>query len=381
MRYGIDASNLVSGGGINHLINLLAHINGVTDRATGITVWARDKFRAEMPRTSGIDVITVPDINGSPFRRLFWQMRKLPYLAQDVCDSILVPGGIAGNHSIPMISMSRNMLPYEMGEAFRYGISYMLARLFYLRILQSRTFHNSSGVIFLSDYARDRVISQIGKLRGKTVLIPHGINARFFCKPRTQRRLESYSIKDPFRLLYVSVVDVYKHQWNVVEAVSKLRKTGMPIILDIVGPAYAPALRRLTKALNIWDTDRSFVRYHGNVAHTELHHLFNKSDGFIFASTCENFPNILLEAMASGLPIACTNKRPMIDILGDNCVLFDPLRPQSISQAINMMIGDVSLRERISNSVYEMASDYSWEKCSIRTFDFINKCAIAKSST
>ena len=378
MRYGIDASNLVSGGGTNHLINLLAHINGVRDRATSITVWASDKLRAEIPRTKGIDVVTVPDINGSSLRRLFWQMRKLPYLAQDVCDSILVPGGIAGNHSIPMISMSRNMLPYEMSEAFRYGISYMLIRLFYLRILQSRTFHHSSGVIFLSDYARDRVISQIGKLRGKTVLIPHGINSRFFCKPRTQRRLESYSMKDPFRLLYVSVVDVYKHQWNVVEAVSQLRKTGMPIRLDIVGPAYGPALRRLTKTMNIWDTSRSFVRYHGNIAHTELHHLFHKSDGFVFASTCENFPNILLEAMASGLPIACSNRRPMTDIVSDSCVLFDSLHTQSIAEAINMMIVDVSLRDRISKSVYEMASDYSWEKCSIRTFDFVDNCATAK---
>ena len=376
MRYGIDASNLVSGGGTNHLINLLSHMNGVTDNTMSIIVWASDNLRAEIPRTKGIKVITVPDINGSSLRRLFWQMRRLPYLAQDVCDCILVPGGIAGNHSIPIISMSRNMLPFEMGEAFRYGISYMLIRLFYLRILQSRTFHNSSGVIFLSDYARNRIISQIGKLRGKTALIPHGINSRFFCEPRTQRRLESYSMDDPFRLLYVSVVDVYKHQWNVVEAVSQLRKKGIPIVLDIVGPTYGPARRKLTKALNVWDTDRSFVRCYGNIAHTELHHVFHKSDGFIFASTCENFPNILLEAMSSGLPIACSNRRPMTDILGDSCVLFDPLHPQSISDAINMMIVDMTLRDKMSKSVYEKASDYSWEKCSIRTFDFIAECAI-----
>ena len=71
----------------------------------------------------------------------------------------------------------------------------------------------------------------------------------------------------------------------------------------------------------------------------------------------------------------------MTDIVSGCCVLFDPLRSQSIAEAINMMIVDVSLRDRISNSVYEMASDYSWEKCSIRTFDFINRCAIATSST
>ena len=86
MRYGIDASNLVSGGGTNHLINLLSHMNGVTDNTMNITVWASDNLRAEIPRTKGIEVITLPDINGSSLRRLYLQMRKLPYLAQDVCD-------------------------------------------------------------------------------------------------------------------------------------------------------------------------------------------------------------------------------------------------------------------------------------------------------
>ncbi|HCU79850.1 MAG TPA: hypothetical protein DGN60_01650 [Chloroflexi bacterium] len=148
-------------------------------------------------------------------------------------------------------------------------------------------------------------------------------------------------------------------------------------MLDIVGPAYGPALRKLTQALNVWDKDSIFVRCHGNIAHTELHHVFHKSDGFIFASTCENFPNILLEAMASGLPIASSNRRPMTDILGDSCVLFDPLRPHSISEAINTMFIDVNLRNRMSQSVYEKASDYSWEKCSMRTFNFIAECANA----
>ena len=66
----------------------------------------------------------------------------------------------------------------------------------------------------------------------------------------------------------------------------------------------------------------------------------------------------------------------MTDILGDSCVLFDPLHPQSISDAINMMIVDTTLRDRMSKSAYEKASNYSWEKCSIRTLDFIAACSI-----
>ena len=40
---------------------------------------------------------------------------------------------------------------------------------------------------------------------------------------------------------YTSIVDVYKHQWNVAEAVLRLRREGMPVTLDLVGPAYPPA--------------------------------------------------------------------------------------------------------------------------------------------
>ena len=74
MRYGIDASNLVSGGGTNHLINLLSHMNGVTDNTMSIIIWASDNLRAEIAGTKGIEVIrfnnesqpkTIIDVIGS----------------------------------------------------------------------------------------------------------------------------------------------------------------------------------------------------------------------------------------------------------------------------------------------------------------------------
>ena len=375
MHYGIDASNLRSGGGMHHLLRILENSGNNPGGDMQITVWGNAALCDRVPRTEGVTLTVVPELDAPPLRRMVWQMRQLPELARNVCDVLFAPGGLAGKHSVPTVVMCRNMLPFELSEARRYGATYMFARLLFLRLLQTRTFRRADGVVFLSDYARERVAAQIGDIPGKTALIAHGVEPRFRREPRVQRSLEEYSPERPFRLLYVSIVDMYKHQWNVAAAVADLRRQGMPITLDMVGSAYPPGLRKLKVTLKKLDPTRAFMQYCGAVTHSELHHRFHDADGFVFASTCENMPNILLEAMAAGLPIACSERRPMVDILGEGSVFFDPLRPDSISRAIASMVQDGDKRTRIAHTAYERAAEYKWGHCAAETYCFLAKCA------
>ena len=375
MRYGIDASNLRSGGGLNHLLCLLEHRRYSQGDDTNIILWGSSALCDLIPPRKWITVKVVPDLDAGPLKRLSWQMLRFPKLSSSACDVLFAPGGLIGDHHVPTVVMCRNMLPFELSEARRYGASYMLARLLFLRLLQAQAFRRADGVVFLSDYARDRVVEQIGALSGMTALIAHGVEHRFRREPRVQRSIKEFSSAREFRLLYVSIVDVYKHQWNVATAVADLRLKGMPITLEIVGPAYPPALRRLNLSLQKVDPTGSFIQYCGEVSHSELHHRLLNADGFVFASTCENMPNILLEAMAAGLPIACSDRRPMVDILGEASVFFDPLRPDSISRAIAGMLQDTDERTHIARRAYEQANLYSWEQCASDTFSFIKECA------
>ena len=110
----------------------------------------------------------------------------------------------------------------------------------------------------LTEYAEGVVSAVIGASRAITVTIPHGLDGRFLMEPRPQRTIAEYSQEKPLKLLYVSIIDAYKHQWKVVEAVHSLRATGLSLRLHLVGPAYEPALRhleatmtRLSATLNI----------------------------------------------------------------------------------------------------------------------------------
>ena len=82
-------------------------------------------------------------------------------------------------------------------------------------------------------------------------------------------------------------------------------------------------------------------------------------------------PNILLEMMASGLPIACSNKEPMPEILGKAGIYFSPEQPEDISNALSKLIESPLLRMELAQASYDSAQAYSWQRCANETFSFI----------
>jgi glycosyltransferase involved in cell wall biosynthesis len=89
-------------------------------------------------------------------------------------------------------------------------------------------------------------------------------------------------------------------------------------------------------------------------------------------------PNILLEGMASGFPIACARRGPMEEILGDAGIYFDPENAASIEEALRTLIGDTELRARCAEAAYTRAKEYSWDRCTRETFAFLER--VARSS-
>lgn len=376
MRIGIDASNLRVGGGLMHLYQLLEKADPGSHRFNEITVWAGKSTLQGLPaRNAWLNLVHAPMLDRPLPFRLYWQRAKLPGLAREACDVLLLPGGGSAGGFCPYVTMSRNLLPFEICEMRRFGFSWTFLRLLLLRLGQTNSFRKAEGVIFLTDYARTVVMNTTKHFNGQWKIIPHGIDKRFFLRPRIQKPLHAYSQNEPFRLLYVSIVDVYKHQWHVAEAVDRVRKDGFPVMLDLVGPAYPPALKRLWHTIRKADPSGTFIHYRGPVPYPELPSHYHQADGFVFASSCENMPNILLEAMAAGLPIACSNRGPMPEILGDAGVYFDPEEPGDIASAIHTLIEDQALRDRCAWSAYQRAQGYSWDRCAKGTFDFIRQVA------
>lgn len=371
---GIDAANIRGGGGVTHLTELLQAAEPSEYGIRKVIVWGGQKTLQALEDRLWLEKVCPDALNGNSIQRALWQWRELSNRAkQSSCDILFVPGGNFLGSFRPFVTMSQNLLPFEPKEAARFRGSLVLFRLRLLKWLQSLSFRRADGVIFLTTYARDCVLGVVGSIQGKTSVIPHGINARFRAAPKLQYPIEEYTEQNPYRVLYVSIVDQYKHQWHVVEAVASLRREGMPLVLDLIGPSYHPALIRLNNAINRFDPSRSWVFYHESVPYEELEQKYKSADLAVFASSCENLPIILLEMMASGLPVASSNRGPMPQILEDGGVYFDPESPSSVEKALKKLITSPRLRSEMAQRSTEKTKDYSWVISASDTFGFLTK--------
>jgi glycosyltransferase involved in cell wall biosynthesis len=123
--------------------------------------------------------------------------------------------------------------------------------------------------------------------------------------------------------------------------------------------------------MELSDPKGEFVVQHEFVPQAELPRYFCEADVFVFASSCENMPNTLVEAMASGIPIACASRGPMPEVLEHGGVYFDPEQPQSIAQAVQGLVDDADLRQRVAARAKELSQRYSWQRCARETWAFL----------
>jgi glycosyltransferase involved in cell wall biosynthesis len=378
MRLGVDASNIREGGGVTHLACILTAADPPAHGISPVVVWTSSKTAAQLPKRPWLRVEIPRALDGALPRRIAWQRFALGKAAREACDLLWVPGGNAIGGFRPFVAMSRNMLPFEPAERRRYGLSAMGLRIDLLTRSQSKTFRSADGVIFLTDYARRQVTASVGRIPGLVATIPHGVDERFRLAPRPQRSIGACTTADPLRIVAISIVDVYKHPWVIAEAVVRLRAKGLPVHLDLVGPAYGPALTRLEETLARVDPDGLAVRYTGKVPFTALPAAYHGAEVFVFASSCENMPNILLEAMSAGLPIACSDRGPMPEILGDAGCYFDPESVDGAEAAIERLLQSPETRAGCAERAFLRASAYSWRRCADETMRFLASFPVAK---
>jgi glycosyltransferase involved in cell wall biosynthesis len=313
-------------------------------------------------------------LDGSLVRRLTWQRTTLVMRARDV-DLLFAPGGVSTPLVRPRVVMSQNLLPFDPSERQRYGWSRTRLRLEMLRFGQAQNFGSADGVIFLNEYARAQVTAAMSRPPRRYAIIPHGVAERFRAAPRPPRHRSQLSREAPLRVLYVSSVAPYKHQCSVIEAVVRLRDV-VPIELTLIGGNDRTNYSRdVARAIADAAAVGVHVRHLGALPFEALHTSYAAAELFVFASSCENMPNILLEAMSNGLPIACARRGPMPDMLGDAGAYFDPERPAEIAAAVQMLAEDANLRTTYAERAITKSKVFSWERCARETFAFLAEVA------
>ena len=336
-----------------------------------IHIWSYRVLLDDIPSKPWLIKHYSKELEKSLIHQIFWQAFKLAKLvSREKCDILYTTDASTFCRFKPMVVMSQDLSCYENEIIKSYGyFNYALFRLYSILILQNIAFRSSAGVIFLTKYASKLVQSSCGHLKNFSI-IPHGISKEF--KLAQNNKEWPINNDEPIRCIYVSPLLLYKHQWIVVRAIYELRKKGYNIILTLIGGGSGKAKKILNNQINKLDPNKLFVFQMDFVSQKEIINQLKSSHIFLFASSCENMPITLLEAMAVGIPIACSSKGPMSEILENGGIYFDPKKHYSISEAVEKIIINILLRDKNKLNAKQISNKYSWERCAHETWNFIS---------
>ena len=327
------------------------------------------------PLDPAVHVITVPSLN-NPISGQLWERMQFSRMARELRPDVLFySSGSIGAFPVgmPVVVPCHSLLYFDDNEYRKYRYSKVWWR--HLRRMRNRhraLYPKAAGVIFFSPYSQHLALSKVPGIRRWSV-IPHGVEARFLADTPTPT-----IDRPPRNVLYASTVALYKHQWNVVRAIKQLREfSGEDYRLWLAGSDADGLGWRTLQGVLDREEARTFTYVLGGVSHDVMTSLYRKADIFVYASSCETFGITLLEAMASGLPVACSNRTGLPDLLRDAGVYFDPEDCTQIASAIARLCVDGVTRRQCAERAMRYAREYTWSRCAERTFEFLRDVAVS----
>jgi glycosyltransferase involved in cell wall biosynthesis len=374
---GIDAINIRDGGGLTHLREILNNTDESNLLFDQVIVWGNDTCLQALPNKPWLKKINPLPPKANGLTRTLWQIFSLGPAAKKMqCSLLLIAGGSTITRFRPYVTICHNMLPFTETALQQYGNGLRKYKFLLLRKVQLHTFKKAKGIIFLSYWAMEQLQPLIAMPQLKFAVIPHGINPGFRINNRLHRNIADCNKTQPFIILYVSRIEPYKNQLTVIDLVAAIRNvTGWPIRLVLAGLAsdtkyYANMQQKIQSV----DATSDWIAFQGAVPYEDLQELYAQADMAVFASTCENMPIILLEKMAAGLPIVCSNTAPMPDFLKDAGLYASIEDVAAFQSTVQHLIENRELRVSLSGKAQEYAANYQWSKAAADTFQFLYSC-------
>lgn len=382
MKLGIDLHNIRDGGGVNYIANLCAVFDPDRHGFSELVLFGASETLSKIATSNPhVQKRELPILSQGIFKRLRFLFFQLDgELRRAGCGMLYSPGGLYFGGFRPFGSISRNMMPFQTEQWTGYRSARDVIRLHVLRWANSRTFRRADAMIFLTGIAQ-QTVSRIARLSpDRSRIIAHGVDRAVFA-PTAAVDNSAPSPEQAITVVYPSRLEPYKHQLEAMEAIAALRGQFPNITMSMCGPANPEYGARVEQRRVALDPEGRFLHYVGPLNTTDLVALYRRATLLLFASSCENLPNTLIEAMAAQVPVVTSDCEPMPSVGRDGCLYVNPTDPVSIANGIRHALEDwqatIARRQRAA----ELAANYSWQKCADQTFGYLHDVALASGAS
>lgn len=253
-------------------------------------------------------------------------------------------------------------------------------RVFQLRRTVARTVRRAAWILTPSEFSRKSIERAYGGPRPNISVIPNGVSSVFRPLPREASSawaLSRFRIPGPY-VLTVGDLQPRKNHIGLIQAFRDvvLNCPELPHKLLLVGKEtwYGDRVRRAAETSGVGDR----IFFTGFVSDDELIHLYGACDLFVFPSHYEGFGLPILEAMACGRAVACSNTSAMPEVANAAGILFDPHSVPEMARAMHDLLVDAELRARTERLGLNRAAQFTWEKAAKKTLDVYYRVAGAR---
>lgn len=323
---------------------------------------------------SNLKWINVPDNHKSPLRNLIWHQLNLHRLASKrKWDAIFLP---AGNRRLPLLAPCPTIGVVHDFSAMHVANKYDKARMFYIRHVLPFLMKRLSSIITISESSKQDIV-QFAQIPDQHIkIIFHGVDHSRYKPGNPEKALallaNKFPVKAPY-ILYISRIEhPGKNHINLLKAFEILKEeTDLPHQIILAGSDWDRSQEVHEFAKNSkFSKDIIFT---GFVAGSDLAPLLNAADLFVFPSLFEGFGMPILEAMACGIPVACSNVSSMPEVAGDSAELFAPNDPESIKEAMKKVLLSQERHAELKNLGLNRAAAFTWENSADSTISFIKE--------
>jgi glycosyltransferase involved in cell wall biosynthesis len=229
-------------------------------------------------------------------------------------------------------------------------------------------------IIADSEFTKQQIVEHLGVSPSKVTVVYLGVDIHFYPHDRMQAFVRATSLLGLGRpyILFVGNLKPHKNVLTLIQAFSQIcTHQDFNHQLLILGDDRKWKAGLMNECQNLGIAERVlFVPY---VAYEDLPWVYAAAEMLVMPSLNEGFGLPVLEAMACGTPVVCSQAASLPEVAGDAAEYFEPSSVDDLAAALERVLGSCVLQETLRCKGFERAKLFSWRESARRTADIYRK--------
>jgi glycosyltransferase involved in cell wall biosynthesis len=373
MRVGIDALSVIPaavGGSeiyIYELTRSLLEMDSSNEYFLFLSHANEARFRTLQYPNLTKEVIRYP--GNSRLFRIARQQLSLPrYLKELKIDVCHYPGT-----TMTLSATCPSVLTVQSLHCYLFPHCFSAIRRKYLRYMTAASVRRADAIIVPSEYCRTQTVDLLKAEPERVFVVPEGIRVSDFGSPDMQL-LSQFGLKPGEYVFCPCHFLPYKNLENAIRAYHLIKsREYLPHKFVIAGcisdRRYYDKIQSLVRTLGLGED----LIYVGSLPHHQMPTLYRGATFCVYPSVSETFGLPVLESMACGTPVICSNRSSLPEVGGKAALLVDPTDPIRLSRAMRHVIQNAAVRQMLVQDGLQHVRRFGWENAAIGTLEVFNR--------